>query len=73
MDMDQHQHHRIKITTRYRVLRAWENSMEAVREFEMYAHEIHDDKRAAQMFAEFAEEEGKHAAALLDLLHEYES
>lgn len=47
--------------------------MEAVREFEMYAHEIHDDKRAAQMFAEFAEEEGKHAAALLDLLHEYES
>ena len=58
----------IIISTRDRVLRAWENSMELVRDFENYAHHIEDDKEVAKIFAEFAVEEGLHAAKLRDIL-----
>lgn len=64
--------HRIEITTRDRLLRAWENSMEMVRDYEAYSKEIEDDRQAAAVFAKFAEDEGLHAAKLKDMLHEYQ-
>lgn len=63
----------IKITTRDRLLMAWENSMELVRDFENYSKEIKDDGRVAGVFAGYAEEEGSHAAKLLEILHEYDA
>ncbi len=40
----------VNITTRDRVLRAWENSMELVRDFKSYSEEIKDDPYIADMF-----------------------
>ena len=62
----------ITITTRDRVLRAWQNSVEMTRDFEMYSKLI-EDERESTMFANFAVDEGLHAAKLLGLLHEYEA
>lgn len=62
----------IEITTRDRLLRGWENSMEMVRDFETYAKEIEDDKPVAKMFHKFAQEEGEHASSLREMLHEYQ-
>lgn len=62
--------HEIKITTRDRILRAWENSMELVRDFETYAKEIKDDAAAAEVFASFAVDEGVHASKFREMLHE---
>ena len=59
---------KIVITTRDRVLRAWQNSTELVRDFENYAKETSDDKTAAK----YAVDEGRHAAELLKLLHDYQ-
>ena len=58
---------KIVITTRDRVLRAWQNSTELVRDFENYAKETTDDKTAAEMFQKYAVDEGRHAAELLKL------
>ncbi len=61
------------ITNRDRVLRAWQNSTELVRDYQAYAHEIEeDDKELAKLFFEFADDEAVHAAKLLDLLRGYE-
>ena len=63
----------IVITNRDRVLRAWQNSVELVRDYQEYSHEIeHDDKKLAKIFAEYAEDEGVHAAKLLEILKEFE-
>lgn len=62
----------IQVTTRDRVMRAWENSMELTRDFEMYSKEIHDDPDTAKVFAEFAEEECVHAARFREILHKYQ-
>ncbi len=62
----------ITINTRDRLLRAWENSMELVRDFECYSKEIEDNDQVAEVFAEFAEDEGFHAAKLRELLREME-
>ncbi len=62
----------IQITTRDRVLRAWENSMELVRDFEAYSREIKDDSETAQLFADFAVEEGLHASKFREILHGYQ-
>ena len=62
----------IRITTRDRLLRAWKNSMELVCDFQSYANEIKDHDAAVRLFEEYAEEEGRHAAQLLELLKEYE-
>ena len=59
----------IEYTTYDRLLRAWENSMELVRDFEMYSKRI-DDKDVSQVFKVFAEDEGKHASKLRELLIE---
>ncbi len=63
----------IVITTRDRVLRAWQNSTELVRDFENYAKEIADDKQTAEMFSRFAVDEGEHSARLLEVLHSYDN
>lgn len=63
--------HRVEITTRDLVMRAWQNSMELTRDFEIYSKEIHDAPEVAQTFARFAEEEGLHAAKLKAFLHAY--
>ncbi len=62
----------ITITTRDRLLRAWENSTELTRDFELYSRQI-DDERVAVTFANFAVDEGLHASKLLALLREYET
>lgn len=61
-----------EISTRDRVLRAWENSVELVRDFQLYADEA-DDKKISEYFYEFAEDEGKHASKLREVLKSYEN
>ena len=63
----------ITITPRDRLLRAWENSMELVRDFECYSKEIEGNPKLSKTFAEFAEDEGFHAARLRELLLEEEA
>lgn len=60
----------IEITTYDRLLRAWENSMEMVRDFEMYSKRIEDNK-VKDMFKQFAEDEGMHASQLRQVLLQY--
>ncbi len=60
----------VEITTYDRLLRAWENSMEMVRDFEMYSKRVEDDK-VKQVFKQFAEDEGMHATRLREILSEY--
>ena len=62
----------IEITTRDRLLRGWENSMELTRDFENYAAEIQDDNDAVNLFARCAEEECRHAAQLREMLLQYQ-
>lgn len=57
-----------EITSRDRLLRAWQNSTELVRDYETYAHEMKNDRENAELFAEFAEDEAIHASKLLELL-----
>ena len=52
-------HRQIKITTYDRLLRAWENSMEAVRDFQSYADLTEDNDKAKQAFYDFAENSAK--------------
>lgn len=63
----------VKITTRDRLLRAWQNSTELTRDFELYSKEIDNDERTSVMFANFARDEALHAAKLLDILHDYDA
>lgn len=60
----------IEITTYDRLLRAWENSMELVRDYEMYAKRI-EDNHVKDVFKEFAEDEGVHASTLRKMLLDY--
>lgn len=62
----------IRITSRDRVLRAWENSTEMVRDFQAYAKEEQNDATLSGLFSDYAEEEAFHASRLLEILHEYE-
>ena len=59
----------VEYTMHDRLLRAWENSMELVRDFEMYSKRIEDDE-VRNVFKEFAEDEGKHASKFRELLME---
>lgn len=61
------EHKDIKITSYDRLLRAWENSMELTRDFEVYSKEVDDDE-LKQVFKKFAEEEGLHASKFRELL-----
>ena len=60
----------IEYATYDRLLRAWENSMEMVRDFEMYSKRI-EDEDVKQVFKQFAEEEGIHATKLRELVVKY--
>ncbi len=60
-------HKEISISTRDRVMRAWQNSMEAVRDYKRYANEVSDPAVSA-LFDRCAEVEGQQAAAFHDLL-----
>ena len=60
-------HKDIHISTRDRVMRAWQNSMEAVRDYKLYANEVSDPAISA-LFDRCAETEGKQAAAFHDVL-----
>ncbi len=62
----------LKITARDRVLRAWQNSTELVRDYQSYAGETADSKQISAMFSRYAEDEAVHAAELLKILHEYD-
>lgn len=64
--------HEINITTRDKLMRAWQDSMDLVRDFEVHSHEIADDRAVSQVFAEFAREEGVHAARFRELLLHYQ-
>ena len=61
----------ITITVRDRLLRAWEDAMAQVKAFELWSSEIEDEEVAA-VFAEYAEDEGLHAARLLEMLPDRE-
>lgn len=60
----------IEITTYDRLLRAWENSMELVRDYEMYSKRI-EDEHIKDVFKQFAEDEGMHASKLRKILLDY--
>jgi rubrerythrin len=62
----------IELTTYDRLLRAWENSMELVRDYEMYSKRI-EDKKIKLVFKEFAEDEGMHASKLREILLDYKN
>ncbi|HOM02818.1 MAG TPA: ferritin family protein [Acetivibrio sp.] len=68
--MDEMNRNEVEITTYDRLLRAWENSMELVRDYEMYSKRI-EDQKIKEVFKKYAEEEGKHATELRELLLEY--
>ena len=61
------------ITTRDRLLRAWENSMELVRDFEAYAKETRSEEEVSRVFSELADEECEHASKLRELLCEQQT
>lgn len=60
----------VEITTYDRLLRAWENSMELVRDYEMYSKRI-EEENVKDVFKEFAEDEGMHASKLRKMLLDY--
>ena len=68
--MDQINRNEVEFTTYDRLLIAWENSMEMVRDFEMYSKRIEDEK-VKEVFKKFAEDEGMHASQLRELLLQY--
>ncbi len=59
----------LKITARDRILRAWQNSTELVRDYQSYAAEAKESSTLSSMFGRYAEDEAHHAAELLDILH----
>jgi rubrerythrin len=62
----------VEMTTYDRLLRAWENSKEMVRDFEMYSKRI-EDEEIKEVFKQFAEDEGMHATKLREIILNYKS
>lgn len=60
------------MNTRDCLQRAWENTMELVRDFEMYSKNI-DDNNVASVFKKMAEEQGTMAHDLRELFNKYNS
>ena len=58
----------ILLTHRDRVLRAWQNSTELVRDYQFYADETEQDQTLSALFRECAEQEAVHAARFRDVL-----
>ncbi len=67
----QHETEQVIITPRDRVLRAWQNSTELVRDFRLYAKELADQPELAAVFHQCAEDECVHAARFRDILRQY--
>ena len=63
--------HDIHITDRDRVLRAWQNSTELVRDYQAYARET-DTGELGRLLSEYAATEALHASKLLEILHGFE-
>ena len=61
----------VDINSRDRVMRAWENSMELVRDYRFYAREVKNES-LSELFDEFAEDECRHAAKFNDILQKME-
>lgn len=72
MNSDNHRKNPVQKTTYDKLMRAWENSMELTRDFKVYSQEIGDDTRLAEVFGQFAEDEGKHASKFHEILREYQ-
>lgn len=70
--MDKNNNNDVKITTYDKLLRAWQNSMELARDFEIYSKEVEDNEKVKEALSEFAEEECLHAARFRELLLEYQ-
>ena len=58
----------VKINTRDRLLRAWENSMELVLDYQTYKQEIKDNDDVCRVIDQFAEDEALHARRFRQLL-----
>lgn len=63
---------KIEFTHRDRVMRAWQNSMEMVRDYQLYAKEMSDQPEVAKTFHKFAETEAHQAACLRDILRQFQ-
>ncbi len=64
--------YKISITTRDRLLMTWQRTMALVRDLGAYAEEEGAKSEAGRLFLECAEEQGKQAARLLELLRRME-
>lgn len=60
-----------KMNTRDCLQRAWMNTMELVRDFEMYSKRI-DDENVSGVFKKFAEEQGMQATSLRELYNKFD-
>lgn len=65
--MERQHNHNVEITTRERLVMAWVNSMNMVKDFQAWAEEIENDE-IRKVFKNFAEEEAEHSSRLRDLL-----
>ena len=66
--MQMNNHNSVHITSRDRLMRAWQNSMELVRDYQFYADETANHPEITAVFREFAEDEAVHAARFRELL-----
>ncbi|MFZ5351348.1 MAG: rubrerythrin [Bacillota bacterium] len=66
------ENHNNEMNPRDCLQRAWVNSMELVRDFEMYSKNL-DDDRVASFFKELAEKQGLQAHELRELYNQYDS
>lgn len=60
------------MNTRDCLQRAWNNTMELVRDFEMYSKNI-DDSKVSSTFKKMAEEQGMMAHNLRELFNQYDN
>lgn len=63
------QKYKIRLTSRDRLLRAWQNTTELVRDLGFYIGEEGEESELGQLFSFLAVREGENAARLLEALH----
>ncbi|MCK9217413.1 MAG: hypothetical protein M0P77_05790 [Firmicutes bacterium] len=61
----------VKMNSKDCLQRAWINTMELVRDFEVYSKEV-EDEEVSQLFKQYAEEQGIQASNLRKLYNKYE-
>jgi uncharacterized membrane protein (DUF106 family) len=62
----------VVMDTRDCLQRAWDNTKELVRDFEMYSKRI-EDKKVSETFKKMAEEQGMMAHDLRELFNQYDN